>query len=115
MHEVSLCQGIIEQVESELEKYPNQKIVSITLNIGALQLVVEESLEFAFRSLTIGGKLEHTQLIQKIIPAKALCLSCKNEFERSSLYELCSNCGSYNLKSLSGMEIIIEKMELSYV
>ncbi|KAA3607471.1 MAG: hydrogenase maturation nickel metallochaperone HypA [Calditrichaeota bacterium] len=112
MHEASICKSLLEMMQKEKEAKNYSKIYSVTVETGELQLVVPESLDFAFQALTKDTEFEGTKLIQKIIPAKAICKDCRLEQTRDSLYSECKNCGSFKFEMLSGMELQISKMEV---
>jgi len=94
------------------EENDYSEIYSVTVEIGAFQLVVPESLAFAFEALTRETVFENTKLIQKVIPARARCRDCNQEQSVESLFEACGQCGSFNFEMLSGMELNISQMEV---
>ena len=112
MHEVALCESILESMKTigKENRYP--EICSVTVEIGAFQMVVPESLDFAFQALTKGTDFEATQLIQKVIPARARCRDCNQEQILESFFDPCSSCGSYHFEMLNGMELNISQMEV---
>lgn len=112
MHEASICKSLLAMMLQEKEAKSYSKIYSVTVETGAFQLVVPESLDFAFQALTKDTEFENTKLIQKVIPAKAVCKDCGLEQTRNSLYSECKNCGSFKFELLSGMELQISKMEV---
>lgn len=99
-------------MKTEIMEKNYSKIYSVTVETGEFQLVVPESLDFAFQALTKDTEFEGTKLIQKIILAKAICKDCGLEQTRNSLYSECKNCGSFKFEMLSGMELQISKMEV---
>ncbi len=112
MHEVSICESILRIVRQIQEENGYGVIHSITLEVGALQLVVPDALDFAFDALTRGTDLEKTQLIQEVVPARGRCRACGLEQERDSLFSPCASCGGYAFQMVSGMELNVKRMEV---
>ncbi len=112
MHEVSICESVLTSVRSIVEENDYGNVLSVTLHVGALQMVVPEALDFAFDALTRGTEFEKTELIQKVLPAIGRCRDCRTEQERDSLFSPCESCGSFSFEMLSGMELTIAHMEV---
>jgi hydrogenase nickel incorporation protein HypA/HybF len=87
-------------------------VASVTLHVGALQMVVPDALDFAFDALTRGTQFEKTNLIQQVMPARGRCRTCGVEQERDSLFSPCESCEGYDFQMLSGMELTIAQMEV---
>ena len=112
MHEVSICESVLRSMREIKEENGYVAVVSVTLHVGALQMVVPEALEFAYDALTKGTEFEHTELIQEVVPARGKCRACQGQQERDSLFSPCENCGSYDFEMQSGMELTIAHMEV---
>ena len=81
MHELSVAQNIIEIVSDYARENKAGKISEVVLDIGAVAGVIPETLEFAWEISVKNTLLENASLKINFIPAKALCLSCKMEFD----------------------------------
>ncbi len=112
MHEFSLCESIIKQVEKS-NYHQLKNIAEITLEIGSLAGVDIESLCFWFP--VVANKLSGRELhlIVNSIQGVARCDKCLNEYELYSLYDPCPNCASFgNYKILQGRELLIKSYSL---
>ena len=81
MHEISLCEGILQILESEALKQGFSKVKVVWLEIGDLSCVEPEALLFGFdvvtrNSLADGAKLEIIH-----IPGCAWCMKCKKNVQ----------------------------------
>lgn len=112
MHEVAICESILRIVREIRDENGYGSVHSITLEVGALQLVVPEALDFAFDALTRGTDLESTHLIQQVVPARGQCTACGREQERESLFSPCVDCGGFAFRMISGMELNVKRLEV---
>lgn len=76
MHEMAYTQSIIETV---LEKNQSSRVKSVTIEVGPLSGIVEESVKVYFDYLTKGTRLEKAKLIIRDAPLIVKCKSCKKE------------------------------------
>ena len=113
MHEFAIGESIVRSMRRIQAENGYPAVHEVTVEIGAHQLVVPDSLEMAFTALTDGTEFEGAVLIQKSVPARALCIDCEVEQERSELFDPCKECGSHNFRMLSGMELNIIEMEVA--
>ena len=112
MHELSIVANLFEILEEKAKEQKAKKIVLVKLQVGQLAGVVPEFLKTAFdiyKKDTIGAeaKLE----IEKI-PLKIRCQKCHKEITKNDFVYICDECGSTDLKTLSGTELLLERMEL---
>jgi len=111
MHEFALAQDIVktisQQVTDDLEK-----ITVINIEIGAFSGVVAEPLEFGIQVIFAEKKLPHVKVNIVKIPTIAEC-TCGKEYEMNEIYTGCPGCGSFVRKIKSGMDIVINSVELA--
>ena len=112
MHELSLAQAMVEEVEKVLIKEGATKVISLTITIGALSGVEKEALDFAFPVVAEGTPLEDAVLLFDEVPAKVKCRDC-HQLSGSDRYFLqCEHCESINVEIVSGREFMIKSMEI---
>ena len=93
MHELSLAENILEIAESYRREHDFTRCNSIVLRLGLLSAVDEETLRFAFETLSEGGLYAQTVLeVERTYP-KATC-SCGRSFEVRDFCYVCPDCGS---------------------
>jgi len=113
MHELSVCQGLLGQVEQIAEREQAQSVDLIRLQIGPLSGVVPELLKQAFfiaRAGTIAAKAE---LVIDDLPVRIRCTQCGAETAARPNRLLCGQCGDYRTQLLSGDELLLSSVELT--
>ena len=112
MHELSLADAMVHEVESILQKERAEKVFSITVEMGKLSGVEKDPFEFAFPIVAEGTKLEGCKLIIVETPIIVECQDCQAKTELDIPFAKCSSCNSRNVKYISGKEFIIKSLEI---
>ena len=112
MHEMSLCEGILQVLESEAEKQGFSHVRRVILDIGVLSGVEIPALEFAFEVVMRGSLAEQAILEINRLRAQAWCMACAETVEIQARYDPCPNCGGYQLQVGSGDEMRIKELEV---
>ncbi|MDD5391563.1 MAG: hydrogenase maturation nickel metallochaperone HypA [Thiothrix sp.] len=112
MHEMSLCEGVLQVLEDEAKRQNFTKVKSVWLEIGTMSGVEIEAMRFCFdavvgNSLADGAKLEIIE-----IPAEAWCLNCAQSVAVKQRFDACPVCGSYQLQVIRGDEMRIKELEV---
>ena len=95
MHELSLCQSIIEILKAQAEPHQYQRVRRVELRVGPRAMVEPASMVFAFGVASRGTLAEGAVLDVVEVPGRAVCLDCLHEGEVEKLAEACPRCGSY--------------------
>ncbi len=112
MHELSIIANLFEIMEEKAREKDAKKITLVKLRVGKLSGVVPEFLFTAFDVYKKDTIAQDAALEIKEIPLKIHCQKCgKNMVKRDFIF-MCTHCGSQDLKTLSGTELLLEKMEL---
>lgn len=113
MHELSICQGIVEVAAAALRGVPPPPppVARVTVRIGRLTTVVPDSLRYHFDLLTPGTLLDGATLIIEEIPIRGRCADCAARFEIDSLSFTCPRCGSGLVELTSGRELQVVSLE----
>ena len=112
MHELSLCEDLMEQVLAIAKANHAEKVVSIIVRIGPLSGIEPMLLESAFSISRAGTLAEDAQMLTEILPIRVQCNRCGAETEAVINHLICSSCGDFNTKLLSGDELILARVEL---
>jgi len=112
MHEVSLCESILDILKETAAKEGATKVTSVRLRIGEMAGVVDDSLRFAFEIVTKGTLAEGAKLDIEDVPLTARCRSCGREFHIVGYAFSCKHCDSPEIEVVSGREMTIEDIDL---
>ncbi len=113
MHEMSIVQALLEQVQSEVERARHAgRVVRLHLVIGRLSGVHVDSIRFAFEllspdSIACGAELQIDQ------PRAALsCQQCQSDQDIDELILICPRCGSNQVTIHGGQQLLLQSIEL---
>ncbi len=112
MHELSVCQAMMSQVEAIAAREGARAVAAIVIRIGPLSGVVPELLQQAFTIARAGTLAEQAELITEVQPIRVRCLECDAESEVEANRLLCAACGSYRTQVISGDELLLASVEL---
>jgi hydrogenase nickel incorporation protein HypA/HybF len=112
MHELSIIASLFELMEEQAEEKGSRKIISVKLQVGKLSGVVPEFLITAFDMYKKNTLAHDAKLEIEEIPLKIQCNACSKTMIKDDFVFICPHCGSRDLKTLTGTELLLEKMEL---
>lgn len=112
MHEMSLCEGVLQILESESAKQNFKIVKKVALEIGPLSGVEVEALKFSFDVVMKGSLAENSELIIIETPATAWCMQCAETVTINERYDDCPQCGSAQLQVTTGEELSIKELEV---
>ena len=112
MHELSIVANLFEILEEKAKEKRAKKILSVRLKVGTQSGVVPEFLETAFDIYKKGTIASESILKIEEVPLKIRCQDCKKELIIDGFVFICAQCGSRKLKTLSGTELLLEKIEM---
>ncbi len=113
MHELSVCQGLIAQVERIALANQARTVERIVVRIGPLSGVEVSLLRQAYVLACAGTVAENAALVTEIQPIRVACETCGAETCASVNRLLCGACGDYRTRLLSGDEMILQSVELN--
>jgi hydrogenase nickel incorporation protein HypA/HybF len=104
--------NLFEILEEKAKEKNAKKIVLVKLQVGLLSGVVPELLRSAFDIYKKDTIADTAKLEIEEVPLKVECQDCKTKMIMDDYVFLCTKCGSVNVKTLSGTELLLERMEL---
>ncbi|MCD4690661.1 hydrogenase maturation nickel metallochaperone HypA [bacterium] len=112
MHELSICQSMLDIVERTMRGHPGATLKVIRLDIGKGSTIESLLLRDAFAIITEGGPFEGTELDINDIPIVGRCRACESSFTYQEMALGCPSCGSTDIVIESGMELDIRELEI---
>ena len=113
MHEVSIVEALIQQVEGEVTRAGASGQVSrIALSIGRLSGVQSDSIRFAFELLAPGTIVEGATLEIEEPRAVCVCAPCGARTELDEICLECPVCGSHEISLEGGQEMLLQTIDV---
>ena len=107
MHEMSLCESIMQIIEDEAQRQGFSRVTRVRLEIGRLSGVEIEAIRFGFDAVTHGSLADGAALEIIELPGRAWCLPCGCEVEVRQRFDACPLCGSYQLQVVDGDAVTV--------
>lgn len=112
MHEMSLCEGILQVIEDESGKQGFSRVKNLWLEIGELAGVELEALRFCFDAVKRGSLAADAKMNIIPVPGRAWCMQCGGDVPVRQRFDACPDCGSYQLQVTAGDEMRIKELEV---
>ena len=113
MHEMSLCEGLLQILEREAEAQNYSTVKTVFLEVGKLASVEVEALKFCYEAVCQNSIAEGSRLEIIESPGRAWCMPCGEAFDVESRYSACPRCGGYQLQVTGGDEMRIRELEVA--
>jgi len=113
MHELSICEGIMQVMEDQARTENFSQVAAIRLEIGPLAGVELDALRFSFDVVTRGTIADGCRLEIIETEGRAHCLKCDHTVSLKRRFDACPRCGGYGLHVTGGDELRIKDMEVN--
>ncbi|NBC12274.1 MAG: hydrogenase nickel incorporation protein HypA [Gammaproteobacteria bacterium] len=113
MHELAVCQSLLEQVERIAADHGAQRVERILLRIGPLSGVEAPLLRNAYPLAAAGTIAEGATLDIEPAPVRVHCVTCGAETDAQPNRLLCGACGDWHTRLVSGDEMLLANLELT--
>jgi len=110
MHEYSVVQALLDQVEGHVRGRGAVKVHRVRLKLGESAGVDPELLQTALDTFKQGSVLEHATIEILRVPTQWECGLCKTPIARGEKLQ-CALCGGPG-KQVSGGELVLDQLEL---
>ena len=112
MHELAICQSLMDQVEVIALERNALCVTSIIIGIGPLSGVEAQLLKKAYPIASAGTIAEDAELVIEHLPIKVKCSQCGNESDALPNKLICKQCGDWRTTLVSGDELMLMSVEL---
>ncbi len=112
MHEMSLCERVMQVVEEHAQRQGFSSVKTVWLEIGELAGVEIASMRLCFEVITRGTLADSARLEIVELPGEAWCESCARSVRVQRRFDACPDCGGYPLQVTGGDEMRIKELEV---
>jgi hydrogenase nickel incorporation protein HypA/HybF len=112
MHEMSLCEGVLQVLEEQARVQHYRKVKTVWLEIGALAGVEVSAMQFSYEVVSRGSIADGSELKIISLPATAWCMECAKTVDIEQRYDPCPHCGGHQLQPTGGDELRIKELEV---
>lgn len=112
MHELSVCQALIEQVELIVHRHQAREARRLVLRIGPLSGVEPHLVEQAFPIARAGTVAADAELVIDSLPVTVCCIGCGDTTSALPNRLVCASCGDWHTTLVSGDELELFRVEL---
>ena len=111
MHELSVCQALIDQVEQVARQQQAERVICIELSIGVLSGVEPQLLEQAYPLAAAGSVAQDAELRIESTPVRVHCDQCNRDSNVAANRLLCGHCGNWRTTLVGGDEMLLTRVE----
>jgi hydrogenase nickel incorporation protein HypA/HybF len=112
VHELSICQALLDQVNSVAADVGSGHIEKIVIAIGLLAGVEPGLLTSAFAVMKIGSRAAQADLIIESVGIEVECQVCGRISAAAANRLICAACGGYRTRVIAGEELRLLRVEL---
>lgn len=112
MHELAVTESILKIVLDSAQKNRAASVTDITLTVGSLSSIVDDSVQFYWNHISQGTICENAKLHFNRVMATLQCLDCGATYSLIEELTPCPSCGSINVVIQSGEEFQIDHIEI---
>ena len=112
MHEIALCESVIEIIEEEAKRQAFSQVRTVWLELGSLSHAEPDAIRFGFAVVSRNTLAEGAQLEILAVPGAAWCMHCAKTVAISQRYDRCPDCGGYQLHITAGTDMRLKEMEV---
>ena len=108
MHELGLCSSIVDAVERRAGDRP---VARVRVRVGRLHHVHPEAFDQSFAVAAMGTVVEDAAAELVLLPVRACCRACGEEWDGEELPHACPACGAVEVEVTGGDELVLESIE----
>lgn len=112
MHELSLCQNLIDQLSELVSRHGAISVARVEVEVGALSGVEGALLANAFGMARLATVAEQAELVTRYVAPRVRCRQCQGEAETPPNNLSCPACNSLDTDLIQGQALILARVEL---
>ncbi len=112
MHEMSICESLLQIIEEQAAQHGFSKVLRVRLEIGPLAGVETEALRFCFDAVCRDSVAEGAELEIIAPPVTGWCMDCAQQVDVRERFGPCPRCGGHRVHVEGGRELRIMDLEV---
>jgi len=112
MHELAICQALIDQVARVARDNGAGRVLSITISVGPLAGVEPKLLEHAYPLAAAGTVGQDAQLVIETVDVQVRCRTCQAETGALPNRLVCGTCNDWQVDVIAGDEMLLQRVEI---
>lgn len=112
MHELSMCQALLDRASQIAVRHLAKTITSITVRVGPLSGVEPGLFARAFEIARAGTLASQATLKIETSMVMVECTACAARTSPSANRLHCANCGDFRITIIDGQELLLASLEL---
>lgn len=112
MHEMSLCEGILQILQENAKSKGFERVKTVWLEIGGLSMVEPEAMRFCFDAIMRNTLADAARLEIIETPGEAWCMQCAKTVQVKQRFDTCPECSGFQLQVTGGEEMRIRELEV---
>jgi hydrogenase nickel incorporation protein HypA/HybF len=113
VHELSICQALIDQLEVLAREQSAAEVSRVALGIGPLSGIEPALLQHAYPIAAAGTVAENSVLTVEERPVRVHCSQCGLDSDAAANRLLCAHCGDWRTELISGDELLLMQVEFT--
>lgn len=110
MHELSVCQALVSEVAGVARAERASVVSEVYVSVGPLSGVEKPLMRNAFPIAAAGTIAAEANLHLQSMPVRVACDACGIESEVPVNRLVCSQCGDWRTRLVSGDEMLLERV-----
>ena len=112
MHELSIVQGLVSNIEHQKKKYNFDKVLAIHIMCGKYNCLSEGTIQFCYDLVTENSYMHGARITLLRLSKDYVCMQCRHEFNVAEGEARCPLCDAHELMNRNDNGIYIHKMEV---
>lgn len=112
MHEYSVVQALLEQIEGVARENDASEVTKIIVKIGVMSGVEPHLLEIAFNTFKEKTICDGAEFVMNIQPVTISCRSCHTKSELDAIHYCCPQCKSIDVEVVDGEDMFLMSLEM---
>lgn len=112
MHEYSVVQALLEQIEDIAQENNASKVTKIVVKIGVMSGIETHLLEIAFNTFKEKTICDGAEFVINIQLLTIECQNCQEISELAKIHYCCQKCESTDVKVIDGEDMFLMSLEM---